>query len=358
VRLEIQLHAGRPLGESPIRGLIERLELARIYDRSPFTLSGGEQAMVVIASCLALDPDVLAIDCALEQVDDGPRSVLVNWIANGRRGKYAAIADNSLSEWSLEVPNVRIDLEANTSRVDHRCGPLQFVDCSPIAPRLTGELRLDRLQFAYCAGAPIIRNASARLCAGAVYVLAGKNGVGKTTLSKIVSGLLRPQVGQVLLRGNSVPPWDQPGRLIGYHFQNPDVQLFTTRVEDEICIGLSALGYTTSEVKVRRDWALEAFGLSSVRAEHPLDLPFVARKRIALASILAAGLPWIVLDEPTLGQDQQSREAIRTIISALSRYGTGFVVVSHSQSFRKSLQATSLLLQNGTLTVADRLGPE
>jgi energy-coupling factor transport system ATP-binding protein len=95
---------------------------------------------------------------------------------------------------------------------------------------------------------------------------------------------------------------------------------------------------------------MKTFGLSRVREEHPLDLPFVVRKRVALAAVLAAATPWVVLDEPTLGQDESSSIAIAKITQTLLDAGTGVIVISHSAWFRNLVHGHPLLLQNGAVT--------
>jgi len=208
---------------------------------------------------------------------------------------------------------------------------------------------MQALSFAYRGYEDVLRNVSLRLEPGRAYILDGRNGSGKTTLAKLLCGVLRPRVGCILSSGSKVTPWEEPGSLVGYHFQNPDVQLFTSSVEEEVSVGSLAQGAAAVAQAQRVEATLHTFGLLGVLKEHPLDLPFALRKRVALAATIAVARPWLILDEPTLGQDRQSSEAIARVIELLVRDGTGVVVISHSEWFQQRLNASVLRLKNGEL---------
>jgi energy-coupling factor transport system ATP-binding protein len=352
VRQELLLHSPDVLDGNPVSGLVENLRLSSLYERNPFTLSGGEQTCLAVASGLALGPRALAIDCPTEQLDFEVKVRLLEWLSNGAgAGTATVIADNRLAEYEDEfeqVVRMREELSCES--------PERHLHFEPLAPEgntcgmhfAPCGMRLDALEFGYAKGPGVLRGVSASLEPG-LYLLDGKNGAGKTTLAKVLSGVLRPAEGRILVGGCEARPWREPGRVVGYHFQNPDLQLFSTTVEEEVVAGPRALGLRGEELLRRAEAALGAFGLSRIRGQHPLDLPFVIRKRVALAATLAMGRPWTILDEPTLGQDDATSEAITRIIANVLSCGAGVIVITHSQWFRRRLPAKVLRLESGVI---------
>lgn len=352
VKEELILHAGCLPEHSHVAHLVEETGLNHLFERNPFTLSGGEQAILAITSALSIKPGALALDCSLEQVDLGFKLALLRQLG-GRAGEHTStiLADNCLSEFSGLAP-VYVAPMAHI-----QMKPLPQPRFEPIKSDLElgigvgspCSLTLDGLSFGYQHGKSILNNVSVQLEPGTLYVLEGRNGAGKSTFAKLMCGVLNPESGHFRINDIEFQPWKQPGRLVAYHFQNPDVQLFSTSVMDEILAGPKALRLGETECRRRTDAVITAFGLSRLCGEHPLDLPFVIRKRIALAATLAMGCPWIILDEPTLGQDRTSAGVIAHILTNLLRSGVGIIVISHSESFRKLLPAVTLRLENGTL---------
>jgi energy-coupling factor transport system ATP-binding protein len=149
--------------------------------------------------------------------------------------------------------------------------------------------------------------------AGGHYLLSGPNGVGKSTLSKILCGLLRPTSGEIRVNTKPVQPWREPGRFVSYAFQDPDLQLFANRVSKQLA--------SAKRPEAVARW----FGLDQHLSEHPLDLPFVLRKRLAIGAALGREKGLSILDEPTLGQDSRSVAEGRGYLS-----GATTIVISHS----------------------------
>ncbi len=352
VRQELLLHSPDALDENPVAALLEHLRLTPLFERNPFTLSGGEQTCLAVASALAMRPRKLAVDCPTEQLDFEIKLRLLKWMNNGESSStVTAIADNRLAEYEEEFREiVRVAGNGSFGTSSRR---LNFEPL--IADGYIYELQspacalaLDEVEFRYGKGPPVLREVSAYLEPG-LYLLDGRNGAGKTTLAKILCGVLKPSAGRVLVDRRAVRPWKQPGRVVAYHFQNPDLQLFSTSVQEEIIAGPRAYGLGVEECTRQADAVLAAFGLLRIRAEHPLDLPFVIRKRVALAATLAMGRPWTILDEPTLGQDDATSETLARMIANLLARGAGVILITHSQWFRRRLAAKILRLEGGVI---------
>ena len=349
---ELRLHSGTLPAESSVAELIKVTALDALYDRNPFTLSGGEQALLAVTSALALEPSLLALDCALEQIDSSFKTELIRQMLKGRAFQSATvIADNCLSEIEAaeNLDTITVSRAENDWPHRLRFDPITAGADGFLAPRNPCQLTLSNIVFRYSGSASVLKSASAQLHPGKLYFLEGRNGAGKSTLAKILSGVLHPNSGRIFANGEQVYPWKHPGELVAYHFQNPDVQLFSTTVEEEIKAGPNTGGVAARERDRHCDAVMKAFGLSHLRAEHPLDMPFVIRKRIALAATIAMGRPWLILDEPTLGQDRSSADAMTGLIQKLLKLGTGVIVISHSSRFRKLFSAESLKLNEGLL---------
>lgn len=348
---EIRLHFHE--SESPINqdSLIETMGLAPMRARNPFELSGGEQALTALAAGLALFPKRLSLDCCFEQVDAHMRQRVLDLLRPwSEHGTGVAIADNRLVEYApgsfhrVATLKKRTDSETGSPELTPVRAPAEVADVS--APAIT----LRGIQFSYRRrGTAVLRDLSLSLEPGNIYLVDGKNGSGKSTLAKILCGAIRPQHGIVLADGKPYSPWREPGRVFAYHFQNPDLQLFCSTVEDELLAGPKALGVnsTPMEVSARR-WA-NVFGLSPALKSHPLDMPFVGRKRVAMAATLTMERPWVILDEPTLGQDDKTSETLAVIIGQLAARGHGVLVISHSANFRRRLGGHRLLIEEGVV---------
>lgn len=349
-KAELQLH-NAPGSERLIEELTEDLGVVRFQNRNPFQLSGGEQVLLAVSSGLALQPTTLAIDCALEQLEWTMKLRLLRWLQSARFGTTCVLlADNQLSECGRFEPTLSLR-DPGARRRDHDLvfDPIRSELPTYIKPMRPCALSLKSLAFHYRQGGTVLRNASSELRPGQLYLLTGPNGSGKSTLAKLLSGVLRPRSGKLLVDELVYQPWTQPGQLVAYHFQNPDLQLFSTSVSAEIQAGPRALGLSPSEAARQADAAIAAFGLTHVRDEHPLDLPFVIRKRVAMAATLAMGRPWMILDEPTLGQDATSSEAIASLLTGLLSFGLGIVIISHSLWLRRRLSAQMLRIEGGIL---------
>ncbi len=182
----------------------------------------------------------------------------------------------------------------------------------------------------------------------------GQNGAGKTTLIKHFNGLLKPSQGTVRIDGVETRKTSIAtlARNVGFVFQNPDHQLFSETVEEEISFALKNFGFETGVIEKRTDWALNLLGLTQFRKTSPFLLSGGERKRVALASVLAWDPKSLILDEPTIGQDYQQKEKLRQFIVQMQTQGKTIVVVTHDVEFVAECNSRVLLMKEGRI-VAD-----
>lgn len=342
---ELSIHLRGTRYADALGEMQETLGLNALRERNPVTLSGGEQAMLTMVCALGLCPLNLAIDSTIEQISAEYRPVIFQALTTDVFPFTSiALADNRLGEYD-GLPETTVIPGDMGAPAPQRLLPIDPLDPDaplPLSTTQAPNLQLKGLDFRYPDGPYVIRKMDLALTPGRVYTLTGRNGAGKSTLAKLLCGVLRPDAGRILLGDMVYDPWKSPGRLVGFHFQNPDLQLFSLCIDQEIGAGPVAQGVEATIVQDRVNALLRLFGLSRMRDIHPLETPFVIRKRIALAATIAMGCPWLILDEPTLGQDDTTSKALAAIVHRLCDQGFGMIIVSHSTMFRNLLNGTEI----------------
>lgn len=197
------------------------------------------------------------------------------------------------------------------------------------------QIDITDLYFTYPTGVEALRGVSLHIAPGEQVAIIGQNGSGKTTLVKHLNGLLQPtrgtvRVGDWLTGEHSVA---QLAARVGYVFQNPDDQLFKTRVEDEVRVGPLNLRLPPDQVDAQVEHALDLLGLVERRDLHPYDLTPAWRKRVAIAAVIAMNTPIIVLDEPTTGQDHATVQELGRVLAALRGEAKTVIAISHDIDF-------------------------
>lgn len=191
------------------------------------------------------------------------------------------------------------------------------------------------LNHVYPSGVHALRGICLSISKGSKVAIVGQNGSGKTTLSKHFNGLLKASSGRVFVNGENVCkyPISEMSRMVGYVFQNPNYQLFSTSVRAEIEFGLKNLGIQQNEREKRLAETLETFGLTALADKQPLSFSSGVRKIVALASVYAMRPEILFLDEPTTGQDNPGKEHIGKLIDRMTRDGHTIAVITHDMNF-------------------------
>lgn len=195
-----------------------------------------------------------------------------------------------------------------------------------------------KVAFAYAAGedeAPreVLHGVDLSITEGSFVALLGHNGSGKSTLAKQFNALLLPTGGQVLVKGMDTAEEERKydiRRTVGMVLQNPDNQLVSTIVEEDVAFGPENLGVPPAEIRERVETALRAVGMWEFRDRAPHKLSGGQKQRIAIAGVLAMQPDCIVLDEPTAMLDPQGRDEVMNTVRALNReQGITVVLITH-----------------------------
>ncbi|MBE9479411.1 MAG: ABC transporter ATP-binding protein [Chloroflexi bacterium] len=361
--------------------------LEEFRNRPPFTLSGGQKQKLAIASVLAMQPKILVMDEPTTDLDpiskqgifeiinklrqsdeitlivveheteetlNADRIVLIQ---NGKIVKSGPVREilqdvESLEEFGvmpLGIPkffnNVKpssqlpltpeegVDAfkQANLQISDKKYKELVLEEEAASRKFSTPVIQCTDLEHTYPNGVNALQGIDLEINLGEMVAIIGQNGSGKTTLAKHFNGLLMPTDGDI--RVNDIPTSDQGifklGQRVGYVFQNPDHQIFSEFVFDEVAFSPRLRNVPEDEVKERVSEALEAVGLVGYEQEDPFSLTKSGRQRVAVAAVLAIQPDVLILDEPTTGLDYKEQRSMMDMVKRLNERGSTTIFITH-----------------------------
>lgn len=208
------------------------------------------------------------------------------------------------------------------------------------------------LSFTYPDGTCVLEDINLRIKKGEFLGILGANGSGKTTLLKLLNCLLKATGGNVYLEGKDIRFLDRDKLFtrVCTMFQNPDDQLFSPTVAQDIAFGPKNMGLAKEEVQRRTDYALEAVGLSEFGHKTISGLSYGQKKRVCLAGVLAMRPELILLDEPTASLDPMGVSSIMHLLKDLSQEsGVTLVMTTHSVDLVPIFIDRAIVLNRGRL---------
>ena len=216
-------------------------------------------------------------------------------------------------------------------------------------------VKVSDLHFSYPDAHIALRGVSFHLCAGDKVALVGPNGAGKSTLMLQMNGILQGQ-GEIEIAGMHLTRDNLPviRAMVGLVFQNPDDQLFSPTVFEDVAFGPLHMGLPEEEVFARVDSALEAVRMSSYRDRLSHHLSVGEKKRIAIATVLSMNPSILILDEPSAGLDPRAR---RTLINLLRELPITMLISTHDMRMVQELFPRTIVMDDG-LIVADGMTNE
>jgi energy-coupling factor transport system ATP-binding protein len=384
------------------------------HDREVFKLSGGEKQRIALASLLAMEPGVLIFDEPTANLDPvGTRDVFAllaehqalhshtmiliehkldelmglidRVVVLGQTGRV--IADGApevvfdthaglLQQEGVWMPQVCLLAHALRARgvqldrfpvtLDEAARLIAHVETeaapeSGVAPAAADRtahasaLDVRRLSFTRN-GRVILDDVTFAITQGEYVALVGANGAGKTTLAQHLMGILTPPDQAVFVEGQDVR--GVPPRLlierVGYVFQNPEHQFVADSVFDEVAYSLRAKGLPKADVEMQTEAMLNRFGLLRLARANPFTLSHGQKRRLSVASMLAAGQRTLILDEPTFGQDQRNADALMHLLGDMNQAGSTLLVITHDMALvaehakRVLVMAAGRLIFDGT----------
>jgi energy-coupling factor transport system ATP-binding protein len=339
-------------------------------------LSGGEQQRLALAGAMALRPGLLLLDEPTANLDpdgaglvreslrrilaDGQQTLILvehrvsealplvdrvvvleaggGVMADGRPAEVFVRHGDALAEAGIWVPDHPLP------RALRREGttPSPVLEARGVGYRFPGEP-------GFAVGPLDIEVRSAEALA-----IVGPNGSGKSTLALLLGGLLRPTVGAALAGSAmapvaaEVPTWRWPAsalvRRIGSVFQDPEHQFLTGRVGDELLVGPVRAGASQEEARRRADGLLARLHLDALADANPFTLSGGEKRRLSVATALAAEPSVLILDEPTFGQDRRTAVELLALLAGLRDEGAAICFVTHDAPFAEALADRTLRL--------------
>ena len=217
-------------------------------------------------------------------------------------------------------------------------------------------LELDNICFSYNNEKQILKNVSFKINKGDMAAIVGRNGAGKSTISKLVCGFYKPTRGRILFDGKDMVDYTikERSEKIGFVMQNPNQMISKTMVYDEVAFGLKIRGLSDSEIKERVYETLRICGLYGYRNWPISALSFGQKKRVTIASILVLNPDMIILDEPTAGQDFKHYTEIMEFLVDLNKKGVTILMVTHDMHLMLEYTNKVIVLSEGE-KIADNI---
>ncbi|MCR4642169.1 MAG: energy-coupling factor ABC transporter ATP-binding protein [Lachnospiraceae bacterium] len=330
---------------------VTELELKAFLNRSIFSLSSGEKQQIAIGSIYALSPDIYIFDEPSANLDHEAIRRLTSILKKLKEeGHTVIVADHrfyylrDLMDIALYIENGQITadftreefceldeayriqkgLRAVYPEKEISNGFRKPVDKGPENPKHV--FRVEGLSFGYEKGANILDQISFEASSGDVIGIVGHNGAGKTTLISVLTGILREKAGGVYYDGRKLSPAKR--RKLSYLvMQDPDYQLFTASVEEELVLGMTGID------RALLDDTLDRLALSEYRDRHPASLSEGQKQRVTIGASIMKNSKILYFDEPTSGLDHDSMVRVSEIIKDLSDKGAVIFLVSHDLEF-------------------------
>ncbi|WP_199906188.1 energy-coupling factor ABC transporter ATP-binding protein [Coprothermobacter proteolyticus] len=211
-------------------------------------------------------------------------------------------------------------------------------------------IEVDNVSFAYTEGIPVLKNVTFSLNSGSVAII-GQNGSGKTTLVKLLKALLKPNTGDIFIKGVNTKETTAAklAKTVGLVFQNPNDQIFKNKVLDEVMFGPLNIGQSVEEARENAIRALETVSLVDKKEENPYDLSLSERKLVSIASILSMNTDIVIFDEPTIAQDWWGKTKIKNIVRDLVDCGKLIITITHDMDFVGECFQRVIVLSRGEL---------
>ncbi len=215
-------------------------------------------------------------------------------------------------------------------------------------------ISIRRLDFRYRdATRPAVHDIDLDIGDGVVVAVLGANGSGKSTLARLIGGLLRPTAGSVSVDGVDTTRQPQGWAMhqhVGMVFQNPQNQIVSTVVENEVAFGLENLCVGSAAMVTRVHECLELVGMEHLRLANPHELSAGEQQRLGIASALAANPRHLILDEATALLDDQTRIELMTRVHALAEHlRLSLIIITHRMDEVSLVDRVLVLSQGGVV---------
>lgn len=348
---------------------IEQLALER-----PDQLSGGQKQLVAIAAVLAMRPQVLVLDEPTASLDSKSTEQVIAALTrmNREQGITIVLIEHRLQGALQSVDRVYLmdrgeiiveggleELFSDSKRRKEfglrRLGDQGLASWKDLIEKngssTSGEqpvLEFNQVSAGY-EGKLVIRDINFNIYPGEFTALVGENGTGKSTLALTAAGLIKPSSGEVIFQGGKKP---KPGLDVALLFQNPQEQLFSNTVREEISFAPENFGLLDPEDQIL---LLQKTGLDPLQDRLPATLSIGQQLRTALAASISIHPRLVILDEPTLGQDWGHLSSLMSYLDEINQEGTAIILISHDYKLVHRYARKVMLLEKGQITLQGKI---
>jgi energy-coupling factor transport system ATP-binding protein len=371
-----------------VQEILERLNLTHIKNRRVDKLSGGEAQKVAIAAALVLEPKILILDEPTSQLDPQTSEEVLILLKELQIELGLTIV---MSEQRLDRVLSYVDMVALLSVDGHLIDfgePKEVIRNSPLKPpvvllaerkgwtpipldvdqarkfiqlapnmkisqdeqtqNMPAVIEVEQIHY-QLSSREILKDVSFNLHHEERLVLMGPNGAGKSTLLRTLVGLIQPDQGKILLNGKNIASQNtaQLSRSIGYLPQDPNALLFSETVEQELLTTLNNHQMTVNPELIHE--LLTHLNLQSKILAYPRDLSAGEKQRVALGAVVVTQPDIIILDEPTRGLDQITKNSLLKLLFEWNRQGKTFLLVTHDVEFAAAFATRIIVLEDGRI---------
>ena len=410
--------------------VLDSLDIVKMKDfleHSPYELSGGQKQRVSLAGVLSSDSEIFLFDEPLANLDPASGKNVIGLIDKLHResGRTFLIVEHRIEDVleesidrvvviekgeiifndspdkllisdvlkkaglreplyveALKYSGLKLRCDDKIDKVENCCksefkeGILKWFSSgmnSKDSVQKDKILSLANVSFSYQQDKPILKNINFDLNKGEIVSLLGNNGAGKSTLSSLISGILKPESGEIRFDNEVINKWSikRVGENIGYVMQNPNSMIVKHMIRDEVTLGLKArqefsgkswlnriFKKTSEESNVQEIEekyldVIKTCGLYGYRNWPINSLSYGQKRRAAIASILTLDPKIMILDEPTAGQDYRTYTAFMEFIKELAKQGIAILLITHDIHLALEYSVRSIVLSAGEVIADD-----
>lgn len=393
--------------QKKMKSMVEKVSklvgIDKQLESSPYSLSGGQKQRVTLAGVTVDEVDILLFDEPLASLDPatGKSAIeLIEKIKNETEKTMLIIehrledvlhcdvdriivmndgeivadmnADELISSDILIKSGIREPLYITALKYagvnvtkDMKPGHIDTIDIDKFSDKLRNWdkevvinntyknsevlLELKNISFQYEKKKPILKDVSFKINKGEMVSIVGKNGAGKSTISKLICGFYKQTNGEIFLNNREITndSIKERAEKIGIVMQNPNQMISKTMIFDEVALGLRFRGIDESEIKDRVYETLKVCGLYEYRNWPISALSYGQKKRVTIASILVLNPEIIILDEPTAGQDFKHYNEIMEFLLNLNKKGVTIIMITHDMHLMLEYTNRAIVLADG-----------
>ncbi|AUN13179.1 ABC transporter ATP-binding protein [Paraclostridium sordellii] len=393
--------------QKKMKSMVEKVSklvgIDKQLESSPYSLSGGQKQRVTLAGVTVDEVDILLFDEPLASLDPatGKSAIeLIEKIKNETEKTMIIIehrledvlhcdvdriivmndgeivadmnADELISSDILIKSGIREPLYITALKYagvnvtkDMKPGHIDTIDIDKCSDKLRNWdkevvinntyknsevlLELKNISFQYEKKKPILEDVSFKINKGEMVSIVGKNGAGKSTISKLICGFYKQTNGEIFLNNREITndSIKERAEKIGIVMQNPNQMISKTMIFDEVALGLRFRGIDESEIKDRVYETLKVCGLYEYRNWPISALSYGQKKRVTIASILVLNPEIIILDEPTAGQDFKHYNEIMEFLLNLNKKGVTIIMITHDMHLMLEYTNRAIVLADG-----------